>query len=267
MEKLYRWMAKHPRISATLVGVLVGCVGGWWLSVGVPGWLTYPFILFAATVVVLWTGTAGVKLLRKPSQCLKEQCNPYPYLEEINIQREYPGNDIKKQLRDIDYAMTLRCIGEYELSYALLTQMNIDKHGGMIPAYKVIYYNNLMDLCALMGKHREAVVWYEKLLQLFNDLKPGKQKEQLRKTVESNRSTYHFCKGEYEQALRVLGQAKPENLSDRIENAMMYGRTYLAMGETEKAVKPLTFVAENGNKLYFATEARELLAKMNMEEQ
>jgi FimV-like protein len=66
--------------------------------------------------------------------------------------------------------------------------------------------------------------------------------------------------------LRVLGQAKPENMNERIENAMMFARTYLAMGELEKAKKPLQFVAENGNKLYFATEAKELLEKINTEE-
>jgi FimV-like protein len=46
----------------------------------------------------------------------------------------------------------------------------------------------------------------------------------------------------------------------------MFARTYLAMGELEKAKKPLQFVAENGNKLYFATEAKELLEKINTEE-
>lgn len=266
MEKLNRWMAKHPRITGMLIGIAMVFAGQWWVSMGVPEWLTYPFLAVALIVFVLWAGTAGPRLLRKPAKYLKEQCDPYPYLEEINVQREYPGNGTAKQLRDIDYAMTLRCIGEYELAYALLTQINIDKHGGMIPAYKVIYYNNLMDLCALMGKHREAVIWYEKLLQMFNDLKPGKQKEQLRKTVDTNLADYYFCKGEYDRALRALSQAKPENLSDRIENAMMYGRTYLAMGKTEEAKRPLQFVAENGNRLYFATEARELLAKINMEE-
>lgn len=267
MEKVNRWIAKHPKLAGMLIGIVMVFVGTWWLSMGVPGWITYPFLVVATVSVVLWTGTAGARLLKEPLKCLKEQCDPYPYMEEINVQREYPGNGTAKQLRDIDYAMTLRCIGKYEQAYALLTQINIDKHGGMIPAYKVIYYNNIMDLCTLMGKYHEAVIWYEKLRKLFDDLKPGKQKEQLRKTVDSNLAAYYFCKGEYDQTLHTLSQAKPENLSERIENAMMYARTYLAMGETEKAKNPLQFVAENSNKLYFAIEARELLVKINMEEQ
>lgn len=266
MEQWNRWMAKHPRIAGMLIGVAMVVIGKWWLWMGVPKWLTYPFLGVALIVFALWAGAAGARLLKKPIEYLKEQCDPYPYLEEINVQREYPGNGTAKQLRDIDYAMTLRCIGEYALSYELLMQINIDKYGGMIPAYKVIYYNNLMDICTLMGKYPEAVVWYEKLLQLFHDLKPGKQKERLRKTVDSNLAGYHFCKGEYDRALYALSLAKPENMNERIENAMMYARTYLAMGEREKAKKPLQFVAENGNKLYFAKEAKMLLEKITMEE-
>lgn len=163
--------------------------------------------------------------------------------------------------------MALRNAGDYELAYGLLSMTNIDKHAGMLPLWKMIYYNNLMDLCALMGKHQEAVIWYDKLLMMFHDMKPGKQKEQLRKVVEDNRALYYFCRGEYSQTMEVLGQATPENLSERIENAMMYARTYLAMGEAEKAKENLEFVAQNGNKLYIATEAKALLANMNTVEE
>ena len=188
-------------------------------------------------------------------------------MEEIKEQQSYPGNNATKQIRTINYALALRCIGEYDQAFALLSATNIDKNAGMPPAVKVVYYNNLMDLCMLMGKNQEAIIWYEKTAQIFHDIKPGKQKEKLRNTVESNRATWHFCKGEYELALQALSRVKIEDLNGRIENAMMYAHTYLALGEKERATKPLEFVAENGNKLYFATEAKELLAKMSMEEQ
>ena len=266
MNKIDRWIAKHPRIVGALIGSLIAIVGVWWFSMGASGWLVYPFMLVAIFVLTVSASAAGRRLLKAPTKCLKEQCDPYPYMQEINVQRGYPGSGVVKQLRDCDYALTLCAIGEYEQSFALLTQINIDKYGSMLPLHKIIYYNNLMDLCALMGKHQEAVIWFEKMMQLFQDLKPGKQKEQLRKTVDANLAVYYFCRGEYDRTLYILSQAKPTNLSERVENAMMFARTYLAMGEAEKAVRPLRFVAENGNKLYCATEARELLAKINMEE-
>lgn len=267
MEKVYRWIAKHQTAARLLSAILWALLGVWWMLLGVPQWMTLLFVAVAVYIFSVYITTADQRLLKKPLETLKNQCDPYPLLEESNVQREYPGNGPQKQMRDINYAMALRNAGDYELAYGLLSMTNIDKHAGMLPLWKMIYYNNLMDLCALMGKHQEAVIWYDKLLMMFHDMKPGKQKEQLRGVVEDNRALYYFCRGEYSQTMEVLRQAKPKNLSERVENAMMYGRTYLAMGETEKAVKPLRFVAENGNKLYFATEAKELLAKMNMEEQ
>lgn len=268
MRKLARWMAKHQKL-VTIGGIIWWSVC--WCVLGdafcFPDWLMYTLAAVFAVYWMLLAVSANDYLLKKPLEILKNQCDPYPFLEEINVQREYPGTDAAKQVRDINYAMALRCIGEYDLSYRLLTTTNIDKNAGMLPMAKVVYYNNLVDLCGLIGKHQEAVIWYDKLLLIFNDMKPGKQKEQLRPAVESNRATAHFCKGEFEQALQVLSLAKIEDLNDRIENAMMYARVYLAMGETEKAIKPLQFVAEKGNKLYVVTEAKELLAKINMEEQ
>lgn len=266
MEKLNRWIAKHPttcRVSGMIFWI---CLGVIWLQLGMPMWVfaVLCFLFFISLWLVL--STCGAYLLKKPLEILQKECDPYPFLKEMNEQRTYPGNDTIKQLREIDYALALRCVGEYEKAFALLSSINIDKHAGMLPNAKVIYYNNLMDLCALMGKHQEAVIWYEKTMQIFRDMKPGKPKEQLRKAVESNRAIVHFCKGEYEQALQALGQVKVENLNDRIENAMMYARTYLAMGEAEKAVRPLKFVSENGNKLYVVTEAKALLEKIQAEE-
>ena len=267
MKKMARFMAKHTGLM-TIVGLVVlpvSCViiGD---AFSFPDWLTYTLAAVFAVYWMLLVITAGTYLLKESLEILNNQCDPYPFLKEMNEQRAYPGNDTVKQLREIDYALALRCVGEYEKAFALLSSINIDKNPGMLPNTKVVYYNNLFDLCALMGKHQEAVIWYEKTMQIFHDMKPGKPKEQLRKAVESNRGTWHFCKSEYDQALQALGQVKVENLNDRIENAMMYARTYLAMGESEKAIKPLTFVAENGNKLFFAEEARQLLEKIHAAE-
>ena len=266
MEKVYRWIAKHQVASRILNAIIWGCLGGYLIRLGMTNWVGLLLACLMLSVCSIYLANTDLLLQKKPLEHLKDQCDPYPFLEEMQTQQSYPGSDIAKQLRTINYAMALRCVGHYDQAYTLLRGINIDKNAGMLPSAKVTYYNNLMDLCELMGKYQEAVIWYEKTAQIFNDMRPGKQKEQLRRAIEVNRATYHFCNGEYELALRCLGQDKPKNLSERIENAMMYGRTYLAMGETERAKKPLQFVAENGNKLYCATEARELLAKINMEE-
>lgn len=266
MEKLNRWMAMHPVLCRILSMILWVAVGVWWIELGVPKWLTLLFIAVAVYVFSVYITTADQRLLKKPLEILNNQCDPIPLLEESSVQRAYPGNGPQKQIRDINYAMALRNAGDYDAAYMILTVLNIDKYAGTLPLAKVIYYNNLMDLCGLMGKHQEAIIWYEKLRTMYHDMKPGKQKERLRHTVQANLGEYYFCKGEYDRVLHALCETAPRNLSEQVENAMMYARTYLAMGEREKAKKPLQFVAENGNKLYFAKEAKMLLEKITMEE-
>ena len=266
MEKLNRWMAMHPILFRILSMILWVAVGVWWIELGVLKWLTLLFVAVAVYVFSIYITTADQRLLKKPLQILKEQCDPIPFLEESNVQRAYPGNGPHKQIRDINYAMALRNVGDYDAAYRILTVLNIDKYAGTLPLTKVIYYNNLMDLCALMGKHQEAVIWYEKLQIMYHDMKPGKQKEQFGHTLQANLAEYHMCKGEYDRALHAMREAAPRNLSEQVENAMMHARTYLAIGETGKAIESLLFAAEKGNKLYFATEAKKLLTELNTEE-
>ena len=265
MEKLRRWAAKHVYLLLILLPasltIVLACIPDEWIWGSLVGILLWSGML----CVLLRCVTLRDRYLRKALDAMKNGCDPYPLLQETQEQLTYPGPKSGKQIMAINYALALRERGEYDEAQNLMESINIDKHA-VVPAVKLVYYNNRMDICALTGRFAEAVIWYEKTAQIFRDLRPGKQKEQLRKAVEANRATWHFCKGEYEQALRVLGQAKPENMNERIENAMMFARTYLAMGEPEKAKKPLRFVVENGNKLYFATEAKEFLEKINTEE-
>lgn len=268
MQKFARWVAKNQKsVRSAVVFIWCGCGTYVFLNMGLSPWIVIPLVLILQFFYGMVISTAPMYLQQIALKKLQEECDPYPYLQEIREQRSYPNNVTVSQLLVINEAMALRNIGEYGQAFTLLSNTNIDKSAGTASATKVVYYNNLTDLCALMGKFQEANIWYTKTSQIFSDMRPGKQKEQLRSTVEDNRALHHFCNGEYDLALDVLGQAKLENLSGRVENAMLYARTYLAMGQPEKAVKPLEFVAERGNKLYFATEARELLAKIDILEE
>jgi FimV-like protein len=265
MEKFKRWVAKHFYVLLIVLPVTLTiameCIPDEWIWGSLVGLLLWTVML----CVLLRCVTLRDRYLRKALDAMKNGCDPYPLLQETQEQMAYPGPKSGKQIMAINHALALREIGEYEKAQVLMESINIDKHA-TIPAVKLVYYNNRMDICALTGRYAEAVIWYEKTAQIFGDMRQGKQKEQLRHAVEQNLALFHYCKGEFDLALQVLGQAKPQNMNERIENAMMFARTYLAMGEPEKAKKPLRFVAENGNKLYFATEAKELLEKINTEE-
>lgn len=266
MEKLSRFVLKYSLLvkltCSILLGVLAGYVGG---SLDLALLLVLVTCYPTAYGLAWFIGTRIDYLLRRPVAQLHEHCDPYPFIREVETMRTYSLSQTGKQQMDMNLAMGLQMIGEYEKAYALLSGINIDKYR-MGPGNRTVYYNNRMDLCAWMGKYQEANIWYEKAVQLFHTLKPGKIKDSLAHVVVSNRTLNYFCNGEYDRVLQELGKANPRSLCDRVENAMLFARTYLALGETENAVKALRFVADNGNKLYFAAEAKALLVKINKEE-
>lgn len=265
MEKMRRWAAKYfyHLLVALPLGLLIGVnlIPEEWIWGALVGLLLWSLML----MILLRITKLRDSYLRKALDTLKDNCDPNPLHRETQEQMTYPGPKLGKRIMTVNYAMALRALGEYDKSLEILQAVDVE--GPAVPQMvKFVYNNNRMDLYALLGRYDEAVIWYEKTAQSFHQMKPGKRKETVRPTVEQNGALYHYCKGEYDLALGVLHKAKPENMLARIENAMMFARVYLAMGEREKAVKPLRFVAEKGNKLYFATEANMLLEKINMEE-
>ena len=265
MEKINRWFAMHSVALLLLACSVIGCLGGYLMLLDVTPWIVYPLIVLAVNCAVRCISRASVRLLKKPLAQLHHDCDPYPILDEIKLQQSYPGNERVKQIRIINYATALREIGEYEKARMLMESINVDKCANMPMVFKVIYYNNRMDLCVLTGKTQEALIWYGKAMQIYHDMKPGKAKTQLNSSLEINRALHHFCNGDYSQTLRILEMVEPKHLQEKIEINMLSARTYLAMGELEQARNRLRYVAQNGNKLYFATEARALLEKINME--
>lgn len=262
MEKFLRCVAMHKkafRIVAALFWVVAGCVVRCVLDVP-PEWCL-SLMGIGICFSFVWISASTDALLRKPLKHQNEHCDPYPMLEEMTIQMNYPDSGVAKQLTTINYATALRNIGEYEKAHVLLSNVNIDKYPGMLPAAKLIYYNNLMDILALLGNEWEADIWYNKMMQIYRDMKENKQKKQFEQMVNSACAQHFFCKQQYDLALRMLDNAKSEYLSQEVDNAMLYARVCLAMGNTEKAKEKLQFVIQNGNRLYCVTEANEMLAQ------
>ena len=100
MKKMARFMVKHTGLM-TIVGLVVlpvSCViiGD---ALSFSDWLTYTLAAVFVFCWILLTITAGTYLLKESLEILNNQCDPYPFLKEMNAQRTYPGNDVVKQIR------------------------------------------------------------------------------------------------------------------------------------------------------------------------
>lgn len=266
MSKIVRWVTRHYTLVNRMLTLL-------WVGLAVAGVLIWNWHMLLALLVYL-AGTVvsslllfncGERLRREPIAIANQQCDPYPLLVEMRTQLGYSLPPMQMLMTEINYALALGHTGAYEEAYQRLNSINID-HPRISLSVRLVYYSNRADLCFMMGKYEETIRCHENAVQSFQNMKPGKAKEKLRHVVESNYGMYHFCKEAYDEALRAMEGVQPEHLSSRISNALTSARILLAMGEKEKAREQLQFVVDNGNQMYHVTEARNLLAEMNMEE-
>ena len=266
MRKLQRWVMLH-RITAFLILTVIYALGISAINDMLPNysWIIGTVLAILYFLSLLTIATAPDAWLQEPLKALHEQCDPFPLLQEMH---GLPMEKLSKLLRQtmiINYCVGLHYIGNHQLDYDTLSSINIDKHAGMLPVNKAIYYNNLSSVCHELQKQVEAEMWYTKMMQIYNDLPDNKLKRNLETAVQSAQANHYYYTGEHEKAMELLSTVKPKNLLGEVDLHMQLAQNYLALGEKDLARENLQLVIEKGNKLYAVTEAKELLAKLDAE--
>lgn len=268
MTSLYRWNAKHPRLSMLLVYVfifiefvLVQIIASdsfisssdFQISMALAIALAYFFLILQSPQM----------LLKKPLQTLTRQCDPYPFLAEMCEQLSYPYNPIHKQMIQVNYAMALRQTGNYARSLEVLNSIPIDDESRTPPFLRYVYYNNLSDIYIQLKQYDEAEFFYQRSLMVYAALKDGKVKQNFSRSFYSGKAESLFRRGEYSEAIAQLAQVPCNNLLDKVENAMLSAKCNMGLGNTEKAKEDLEFIICHGNKLYYVHEASSMLTKLS----
>lgn len=269
MKKLNRWVAKHAWLVYILSIVLM-----YLLAIVATNGYYGPLIIFVYLAMFAWTFVStryvfsrGNVLLKKPMEILLQECDPYPFLEETQRQKNYPRNRNLKLWHILYEGMALREIGEFSQAHALLAA-----HGNeLVPRTAMVvqaqYYAEMAYLSAKLGDLQGMEFWHEKLLDAHSKTKTKRHKQFTESAVTSHLVMYHYARQEYSQSCQVLQNVPTDAPRSRVAVAMNQAKIHLAMGETELAREKLEFVIQNGNKLYIVTEAKALLANINMEEQ
>ena len=262
MEGFARWTAKHRTLAKVLFGTILCVCYSSLILLDVPLWVVAGIDLFVVLFVCLWADASILRLLQKPLQALDESCDPYPLLQETALQMTYGYKGVTEQANLINHAVALRCAGQYQQAWELLSAINIDRYSGTLPATKYVYYNNLDDLLTQMGRYPEAEVWYQKAVQIYQDMPDNKMKRQLQETVEAAAASAWFRRGEFGRAREALNAIHPEKLRNRVEHALLYAKCCLAEGNPESARQPLQFVIDWGNRHCAVQEARNLMSQL-----
>lgn len=255
----YRLCAKHRTTAKIVLAIfLCGAYSVLLRWINAPLWvhlLVWLVLVFVNYIAV--DGFCG-KLLLPAMKTMREQCDPYPLLQELKEQATYPMSEPMRLTHHINSALAFRQIGEFEKALQILNDVHIDKLPSTTLPFKFIYYLNLTDIHHLLGHYDQAKTWNDKLMQIYQDLPDGKQKKQFARNVEMASAEALFRSGEFSATIDALNKITCQNELHRVEHALLYARCALALGDVQTARTRLQYVLLNGNRLFHVAEAKRI---------
>lgn len=263
MKSIYRWIAAHPRFSKFIIAFIITVLCFILLNPDVFSFFFRFLVVFISLFYgFLFVNTIPDRLLKEPLEILEHQCDPYPFLEEIERSLPAGKEDPHSQVTRINYAMALSQTGQYEKTLQVLQEINIDRFPATSPFIKFVYYNNLCDTLTRMERFEEAEIWYRKSRQIYEDLPNNKLKQRMDYTVQMNEIEALYREGDYASALRKLSWLSCKTQRSLMNAALLAARCNQKLEEYDKAREKLQYVIDHGNKLFAVEEAKQLLADL-----
>ena len=261
MNKFNKWVAKHLTLCV-VISVIVALAAFLLLRrFGV-----HPLIALVAYFAVILVSVIAINAIVilpfvKLSALLNDSGDPSELIKVCEFLQSCLISKQTKSVISINHACALRNIGRYYQSYEILRSVD-QSHISKPPTNKVVYYNNLADICYLIGEVEEASEFHEKAKQSYNSL-PDKAKASLPDNFFASLDAQkEFSRGNYQTVLDILTLADEKKLVHKTDNAVLRAKAHIALGNTDEAKRELNFVIENGNKLYAVTEAKKLLSEI-----
>lgn len=260
MDSFCRWVAGHVKAARTVLSVLLGAlIAMFILFFDLPYPLAFVLVLVFSYLIVAWLSTCGGRFQKRALVQMTQQCDPYPFLHELQTQLSYgytPGYEASMRL---NLATALHNTGATGVALDVMKQIPIEKKGLARAITKALYYNNLATYLGELGDAAGAEEAYRK----FRAVADGKAKKVLAKyyphLTTMAEAGQMFRRGEFAAALENCRSVPLKSPYDRVENALFRARCSIGLGDLDAAREDLCFVIENGNKLAAVDKARELL--------
>ncbi|MBR5273351.1 MAG: hypothetical protein IKU25_08200 [Clostridia bacterium] len=207
-------------------------------------------------------------MTKKPINELLKKGDPEPLL---HITSEMLTCKLHKSIElsiKINYCTALRENGRLREAHDALRAIVIDKMALTVPQInfvsqmKFIYYNNLYDICNLLGDDKQANFWLVKALQEYDSMSENQIKKSLRPSYFLLTADKHLRNDDYAQALDAVNQVVALHLPTEMSVALTRAQIYIRINKIDEAKKYLNTVIEKGNKLYCVTIAKNMLAEI-----
>lgn len=262
-HKFYRFVSHHRMICSFLFSLPPIFICAAALATIEAGALLYLIVVFLFVFLSsLFCLSCSNFFIINANKELQENCDPQPLFRETTEALKYEKRGLNRQIYLIDYCVAMGAMGEHEFAYRQLSEINIDKYAGTPPLIKFIYYNNLGYYGGLLGKTETENLLHKKAVEIYDTIKPSKQKDGLAFVMLSAQASACLREGDCAGALYYAKQMKPDCKYAEIEAAWLFAEIYLAQKDTASAKPYLETVAEANPCLYIVKEAQRLLSEM-----
>lgn len=264
MDSVCRWIASHYKSVRTILSMLLGGgLGMLILCFDLPIWLVF-LLIYPCSVLLLTALTAcGGRFQNRALKIMTEQCDPYPYLQELQTQLSYGYPSGIEIILRLNLATALHNTGSTQVGVNVMKLIPIEKKGRARSVTKAMYYNNLATFLSKTGDAAGAEEAYRK----FRELSDGKAKKVLEKhyphLTPLAEAGYLYTIGEYAAALEKCRGIPLKSAYDRVSIASFRAKCCIALDDPDSARRELNYVIANGNRLALVNDAWEMLKKLD----
>ncbi len=215
-------------------------------------------LLFAS----LMGAFAGGQLIAFALNDFYKKCDPQPLLEETERQLEWVKNPLNRTALLINRSVAQIHLGQYAEALTALEALDLQK-GRPSLRMRLTYYYNLTVAALFAEEGEKAAAYYRQALDLFPLLQDKEQRAQVRRELADLSAWLLVFQGNADEALVQLPNYAEDDVYHKVRRAFVLALVALAKEEKTLAVTQLRTVAVNGNRLYFAVLAEQLLEQLN----
>lgn len=207
---------------------------------------------------------AARRFNKKIVSIVEEECDPVRFIAALMqlLQKTRPKTHIRASLQ-LDLSMGLIQNGRFDEALALLRTVFIGRgRAGFME--RAAYFNNLCAAFLEAGDLDNARCALDDLARLYNEGKvPQKFQavlysrcQRMRLLLQMGRSNFDGVQLYFSEEFQTA-----QNRQGKVTAQYRLAQTYEHEGKTDKAREAYLYVAENGNTLWVARQAREMLKK------
>lgn len=220
------------------------------------------FSLLVLLFAVLMSGFAGGQLVSFALRDFYKSCDPESLLRETEAQLGWEKRVRYRTALSINQGVAKIHLGQYAEALAELEALDIQSLRRMPMAALVYYYN--LTVAALFAKDGEkAEAYYQQAETQFTQLRDKEQRAAVQRELSDLFAWLLISQGKANEALVQLPNYAEDDAYHKARRAFILALVAMAKEEKTLARSQLRMVAVNGNRLYFAALAEQMLDEMN----